>query len=277
MRARNIKKEFWENEEVAECDPIARLLFIGLWCYADKEGLFEWRPKRIKALIFPYDGFKIDKYLDELLDEKLIEKYTADGKEYGNVINFKKHQRPHPHEAKSKLPKPPLQIPEKAESLQGENNQLNQCDDMSLHCNTNEEPTPTNVSECKSDTLIPDTLIPDTRNPDTLIPDTSITSNLTFEDWWKIYPKKKGKQNSLKEWKKLKPDQNLILKMCVSLHNHKKSKDWIKEGGQYIPYPERWIKNRRWEDETEVEIESMPYSETTAKNLEMFKNWNPEE
>jgi len=277
MRARNIKKEFWENEEVADCDPIARLLFIGLWCYSDKEGLFEWRPKRIKALIFPYDGFKIDKYLDELLEVRLIEKYAFEGKEYGNVINFKKHQRPHPHEAKSKLPPPPLRITEQAESLQDENPQLNQCDDMPLQCNGNDIPTVTNGSECTSDTLIPDIRNPDIRIPDTLIPDTNIPSNLTFEDWWVGYPKKVGKKNALKEWKKLKPDQNLIDMMIMSLEDHKKSKSWIKDGGQYIPHPERWIKNCRWEDEIEVQIESMPYSETTAKNLEMFKNWDPEE
>ena len=49
-RARNIKPGFFANENLAECDPLARLLFAGLWCLADREGRLEDRPKRIAAL-----------------------------------------------------------------------------------------------------------------------------------------------------------------------------------------------------------------------------------
>lgn len=36
MRARNIKPGFFSNDLLPECEPLARLLFIGLWCMADK-------------------------------------------------------------------------------------------------------------------------------------------------------------------------------------------------------------------------------------------------
>ncbi len=268
MRARNIKKEFWENEEVADCDPIARLLFIGLWCYADKEGLFEWRPKRIKALIFPYDGFKIDKYLDELLEIGLIKKYVAEGQYYGNVVNFKKHQKPHPHEAKSKIPECPI--------IEGENPKLNQCDDMVLHCNDNDTPTHTNVSECKSDILILGKMKDDVRKEDIRKEDMLITSNLTFDDWWGLYPRKVNKQKAIEAWKKIKPDQNLIMKMIGAIDIQKTSKEWTKDGGQFIPHPTTWLNGGRWDDELEIEVQRQPYSDTTAKNIKMFNEWNPE-
>ena len=38
-RSRNIKPGFFKNEHLAECQPLARLLFIGLWTLADREGL----------------------------------------------------------------------------------------------------------------------------------------------------------------------------------------------------------------------------------------------
>jgi len=38
MRIRSIKPEFWKSETVAALSPLARLLFIGLWNYADREG-----------------------------------------------------------------------------------------------------------------------------------------------------------------------------------------------------------------------------------------------
>ena len=53
MRARNLKPGFFKNDALAECDPLARILFEGLWCMADREGRLECHPKRIKAEILP--------------------------------------------------------------------------------------------------------------------------------------------------------------------------------------------------------------------------------
>jgi hypothetical protein len=53
-RSRNIKPGFFLNDELAECEPLARILFAGLWCIADREGRLEDRPKRIKAEVLPY-------------------------------------------------------------------------------------------------------------------------------------------------------------------------------------------------------------------------------
>ena len=47
-RARNIKPGFFDNETLGELPALTRLLFIGLWCLADREGRLQDRPKRIK-------------------------------------------------------------------------------------------------------------------------------------------------------------------------------------------------------------------------------------
>ena len=52
-RARNIKPGLFSNEVIAELPAFDRLLFIGLWCLADREGRLEDRPKRIKMELFP--------------------------------------------------------------------------------------------------------------------------------------------------------------------------------------------------------------------------------
>ena len=39
MRARNLKPGFFKNETLAEIEPLGRLLFQGLWCMADREGI----------------------------------------------------------------------------------------------------------------------------------------------------------------------------------------------------------------------------------------------
>lgn len=37
--------------------------------------------------------------------------------------------------------------------------------------------------------------------------------------------------------------------MMSSLEQFRGSKDWLKDNGQYIPYPSTWLNQRRWEDE----------------------------
>jgi hypothetical protein len=107
MRARNLKPGFFHNEDVAQCDLLARLLFAGLWCYADREGRFEWRPLKIKAEVLPYDNCDINELLNQLVTKELIGKYSVNGKDYGYVPNFVKHQKPHYKEAPSVIPPPP--------------------------------------------------------------------------------------------------------------------------------------------------------------------------
>lgn len=70
-----------------------------------------------------------------------------------------------------------------------------------------------------------------------------------FVDFWKAYPKHQDKQNALKAFKKLNPDQALVDQMIKSINAWKQSDQWTKEGGQYIPMPTTWLNGRRWEDE----------------------------
>ncbi|MBC2721822.1 DnaD domain protein [Desulfosporosinus sp.] len=107
-RSRNIKPSFFENEYLAELNPLARLLFIGLWGHADKEGRLEDRPKKLKAVILPYDECNIDEYLQSLHDSGFIVRYSIDETNYIQVVNFAKHQKPHPKEAASQIPPPPV-------------------------------------------------------------------------------------------------------------------------------------------------------------------------
>ena len=59
-RSRNIKPGFFKNELLAELPFEYRILLQGLWCQADRDGLLEARPKRLKAEIFPYDDVDVD-------------------------------------------------------------------------------------------------------------------------------------------------------------------------------------------------------------------------
>src|SRR6266568_7681356 len=93
-RARFIKLGFYKNEDLAKCHPLARILFTGLWCWADKDGLLEDRPQRLKAEILPYDDCDVDQLLDELVSGGFILRYQADGIRCIKVIKFHQHQKP---------------------------------------------------------------------------------------------------------------------------------------------------------------------------------------
>lgn len=109
MRIRTIKPAFYKNEKLAELPLSARMLFVGLWGLADREGRLEYRPKYIKAEIFPYDDFNIVELLTALSDAGFIFVYGAEDLQFIQVINFSKHQRINGKEAseKSDIPPPP--------------------------------------------------------------------------------------------------------------------------------------------------------------------------
>jgi hypothetical protein len=104
-RARNIKPALFKNEILGVADPIATLLFIGLWTLADRRGILEDRPLRIKGEVFPYrEGIDADGLLTWLDKNDFIQRYEIDGKACIQINNFEKHQNPHKNEEPSELP-----------------------------------------------------------------------------------------------------------------------------------------------------------------------------
>lgn len=104
-RARNIKPGFFKNENLADCDPLARILFAGLWCMADRSGRLEDRPRKIKAECLPYDDCDADALLRQLQTHGFIVRYGEETK-YIQVLAFAKHQNPHVREPASSIPAP---------------------------------------------------------------------------------------------------------------------------------------------------------------------------
>ena len=103
-RARGIKPGFFRNADLAELPVEARLLFIGLWTLADREGRLKDRPKQIKMEIFPADSFDCDALLSSLAGTGMLVRYEIDGIRYLQIKNFGKHQNPHRDEQASTIP-----------------------------------------------------------------------------------------------------------------------------------------------------------------------------
>ena len=142
MRSRNVKPRFLSNADLLELPCEARLLFLGLWMMADREGRLEDRPKQIKIDVFPGDNFDVDDLLTRLAASGMVLRYQVDGGRYLQVVNFLKHQNPHRDERASLIPPP-----------------------SGHSTSTVQTPCPPDGDTIQNG-LIPDSLIPDSRFPD---------------------------------------------------------------------------------------------------------------
>lgn len=121
-RSRNIKPGFFTNDELVELPFEVRLLFIGLWTIADREGRLSDRPKKIRMEIFPADNVDCDAALEMLSNSGFISRYSVNGERFIQVQNWHKHQSPHLKEAQSTIPEQTehhtstVQAPDKHES-----------------------------------------------------------------------------------------------------------------------------------------------------------------
>ena len=77
-----------------------------------------------------------------------------------------------------------------------------------------------------------------------------------FAEFWEAYPKKVGKTEAQKAWKKQFPCGDVEGITIPAIERQKKSAQWTKDNGQFIPNPTTWLNQRRWEDELPVKTQS---------------------
>jgi len=106
-RIRTIKPEFFLHDRLAELSPLHRLLFVGLWTQADRDGRLKDRPRRIKVAVLPYDDADVDAMLDDLHRGGFLVRYAVDGDQFIEITGFSKHQSVNVKEPKSTIPPPP--------------------------------------------------------------------------------------------------------------------------------------------------------------------------
>ena len=103
-RIRTIKPEFFTSEDICGLSAMARLLFISLWCEADRAGRLDWRPGTIKLRYFPADDCDIAEMAGELQEAGLIVVYEVEGKSYAEIPSFNRHQVINNRESESERP-----------------------------------------------------------------------------------------------------------------------------------------------------------------------------
>ena len=106
-RSRIIKPDFFTSDDIVAITPYARLLYIGLWCEADRMGRLTWSPSTFHRRYLPEDEVQIATVVGELLTRGLVVTYEFGGASYAHIPTFLDHQTPNNRESESKLPEPP--------------------------------------------------------------------------------------------------------------------------------------------------------------------------
>ena len=75
-----------------------------------------------------------------------------------------------------------------------------------------------------------------------------------FEEFWFVYPRKVGKGDARKAWRRIAPNAVLTEQICEAVMRATESSQWRKEHGKYVPHPATWLRREGWEDEHTVEI-----------------------
>lgn len=98
---RMVSSRFWNNWQLADLERESgirnlRLTMIGLWAVADESGIFEWEPRTLAGLIYPYnsdDQKTVAPAMEAFAhhEDPLLLKVEVNGKAYGVWPNWGEH------------------------------------------------------------------------------------------------------------------------------------------------------------------------------------------
>jgi hypothetical protein len=236
MRIRTIKPEFFLHEGLFEAERAAklplRLAFAGLWCAADREGRFKWEPRRLGVQVLPYDNVDFSRVLDALATRGFIRKYASGTAEYGVIPSFTTHQVINNRERESELPEPPAMLQDQGLDACGTRDGRDEDGMLDLKSGRegNKEQGTRKGREGSKE------------------------RDASFDEFWKLYPRREAKADAIKAWRKVKESEHADILAAVPIHTA--STAWQKEDGRFIPLPASWLNARRWEDELKLAARS---------------------
>lgn len=74
-----------------------------------------------------------------------------------------------------------------------------------------------------------------------------------FKAFYLAYPKKKAPADAEKAFAKVTVGIEVLLR---AVSEQRKSEDWLKDKGRYIPYPATWLNQRQWENVVQADLQT---------------------
>lgn len=112
-RIRTIKPDFWTDDVIAGLEPVAMLLFIGMWNFADDDGYLKDSVGQLRRQIFPDRGIDIAGAFEQLVDTGRVVRMDSDQGPILSIPHFTEHQKiSHPTPTKFTSIRPAGQTPD---------------------------------------------------------------------------------------------------------------------------------------------------------------------
>ena len=227
-RIRTIKPEFFTSVDIVKRSPLARLLYIAIWCEADKEGRLVWSPETFKLRYMPGDNCDINALCGELVSSGLVVLY-GDGLAY--VPTFQAHQHVNPRESASQLPVPTrgARVPTRGARV--------------VDAQGGREGKGKEGKE----------------KPPTPLPGGFVS----FWNAWPQHHRKAAKPQCARKWES-KGCEAMADRIVSAVNAAKHSEGWTKESGKYVPAPLVWLNQEQWEAPTEAQAAAEHWHETRS-------------
>lgn len=232
MPNRIIKESIARSEKISGLTDFQFRLWVHLITYVDDFGRGDARAAIIKGACFPFRerlaNKDIEKGIAELADAGCVGLYKVDGKPYLYLPNWDAHQR-----VRNKVSKFPS--PEDA--------------DEEVHLTAGCGEPPQNAARIQNP------------NPESRIQNPNPESRPAqareedFAQFWSEYPRKEGKQKAKDAFRKVDVGLEVLLD---ALKEQKKSAQWMKNNGEFIPHAATWLNGRRWEDQLARHYDNIP-------------------
>lgn len=232
-----LDKNISVSEQVANLSDRAKLTFTWAIPHADDVGVLPFSARTLKALIAPMwdcTADEFESYVKEIVAQGLWREIAHKGERFYALIKFKDHQTL----KKDRQPSTRLDVehdknPKKSwEALEAIMESFGiHLEDTGFQMDTEEKGREGKRSKNT-----------------TARASTSADLMQSFDAFWDEYPNKVSKKKALAIWQKLAPDAALVQAIMDGLARAKKSAQWTKDGGQFIPHPTTWLNGEKWND-----------------------------
>ena len=253
-RKRMIHPGIWTDEKFLQLpNDEARLLFVGMMNFANDEGIFKYNIISIKAQVLPMTKTKlglIEDYVRTMLELRLLEQ----GHDINDDVKLLRYKNWHTYQKINHA------TPSKYTFTEYKN-------DGSL--NTNVGLSEDSIRTTSQYNIIKDNIIKDkVIKSKVSVKEKSSKTNkedFTFNSFYDIYPRKVGKAEALKAYKKI---HDKDLKAVFSGLNRYVEK-WSKEKTEkdFIPHASTWLNQKRWDDEIDITIEQPKFKDQLDEQI----------
>jgi hypothetical protein len=241
VRIRSIRPEFWRSDDIARLEPEQRLTYIGLWSYADDNGVGRDDAALIAADLFAHDLSRdpretlarITRALAQLSEGGQITRYEVNGRRFFHITSWDEHQRID----RPARPRYPLPTCGDAEFVEPSRNPREPSRNPRDWRRGEGEKGRRGEGEKGTSMLDAGASSPHPESP--------TSRDDRFPEFWDAYPRKVARPKAAIAWRKAieRSDPDVIL-AAIGPH----AEAWARHEAQYTPHPATWLNRDGWLD-----------------------------